>query len=39
MGKETKTVAISSSEAEYVTAAHACQELIWLRQLLADMGI
>jgi hypothetical protein len=37
--KKQTTVAISSTEAEYAAAAHACQELIWLRRLLVDMGI
>lgn len=37
--KKQSTVAISSSEAEYVAAAYACQELLWLRQLLSDMGL
>ena len=32
------SVALSSTEAEYISAAHACQELLWLRQLLAEIG-
>lgn len=37
--KKQSTVAISSTEAEYVAAAYASQELVWLRQLLSDMGL
>ena len=34
-----KTVAKSSSEAEYVALASATQEVIWLRRLFADLGL
>ncbi|XP_062703720.1 uncharacterized protein LOC134286164 [Aedes albopictus] len=32
------SVTLSSMEAEYVALSEACQEAIWLRQLLADFG-
>ncbi|KAM4036340.1 uncharacterized protein ACNLHF_015259 [Anomaloglossus baeobatrachus] len=32
------SVALSSTEAEYVSAAYASQEIIWLRQLMDDLG-
>jgi hypothetical protein len=32
------TVAASSTEAEYMAAAHATKEVLWLRQLLWDLG-
>lgn len=32
------SVTLSSTEAEYVAAAQASQEVIWLRQLLTDLG-
>ncbi|KXJ68876.1 hypothetical protein RP20_CCG001304 [Aedes albopictus] len=29
---------LSSMEAEYVALSEACQEALWLRQLLRDLG-
>ena len=37
--KKQVSVALSSTEAEYVSAAYASQEAVWLRQLLTDLGI
>ncbi|KFD60147.1 LOW QUALITY PROTEIN: hypothetical protein M514_27675 [Trichuris suis] len=37
--RKQSLVALSSTEAEYVAASHACKELLWLRQLLDDMGL
>ena len=31
-------VALSSTESEYIAMTTACKELVWLRQLLNDMG-
>ena len=36
--KKQSVVALSSTEAEYVAASLACQEAIWLRALLEDIG-
>ncbi|XP_064479078.1 uncharacterized protein LOC135392291 [Ornithodoros turicata] len=36
--RKQTSVALSSTEAEYVSAAHASQEVLWLRQLLIDFG-
>jgi Reverse transcriptase (RNA-dependent DNA polymerase)/gag-polypeptide of LTR copia-type/Integrase core domain/GAG-pre-integrase domain len=36
--KKQVSVALSSTEAEYVSAAQASQEVLWLRQLLNDIG-
>ena len=33
-----KCVALSSTESEYVTLCDAATEIVWLRQLLKDMG-
>jgi hypothetical protein len=36
--KKQQTVALSSTEAEYMALSDACKEAIWLRQLLLDLG-
>jgi hypothetical protein len=36
--KETKTVALSTVEAEYIAAGHCCAHLLWMRQTLRDYG-
>ena len=36
--KKQRCVAVSTTEAEYVAASLAARELVWLRQLLADLG-
>ena len=36
--KAQQTVALSSTEAEYMAATQATKEAIWLRRLLADLG-
>lgn len=37
--RKQKTVALSSTEAEYIAMAEACQEVIWLRRLCNEFGI
>jgi transposase InsO family protein len=37
--KKQESVALSSTEAEYIAAATASQEMIWLRQLLSDLQV
>uniref|UniRef100_A0A5S6QJM5 Reverse transcriptase Ty1/copia-type domain-containing protein n=1 Tax=Trichuris muris TaxID=70415 RepID=A0A5S6QJM5_TRIMR len=37
--RKQSTVALSSTEAEYMAASCACRELLWLRVLLEDLGI
>jgi hypothetical protein len=37
--KKQTSVALSSTEAEYITGAHAAKELIWLRQLLTRLDL
>ena len=32
-------IALSSTEAEYLTLGSAVQERVWLRQLLSDTGV
>jgi hypothetical protein len=39
ISKRQPTVALSSAEAEYVTACFAAQEVQWIRQLIAEIGI
>ena len=39
LSKRQSTVAVSTTEAEYVAAAQATKEALWLRVLLADLGI
>jgi transposase InsO family protein len=37
--KKQPSVALSSTEAEYIAAAHAAKECIWLRRLLMELGL
>ena len=39
LSKRQPTVALSSAEAEYVTACLACQETQWIRQMLTEIGV
>jgi hypothetical protein len=32
-------VALSTTEAEYMVATHACKEAIWLKRLCFDIGV
>ena len=36
--KKQASVALSSTEAEYIAAAHATKEVVWLRRLLNELG-
>ena len=36
--KKQASVALSSTEAEYIAAAHATKEVVWLRRLLSELG-
>jgi len=36
--KKQTSVALSSTEAEYIARAHAAKEVVWLRQLLSKLG-
>ncbi|CAI7885990.1 unnamed protein product [Closterium sp. NIES-53] len=38
-GKKLNDMALSSAEAEYMALFYACQEGVWLRRLLQEMGI
>lgn len=37
--KKQTSVALSSTEAEYIAAAHAAKEAVWLRRLLTELGL
>ena len=37
--KKQTSVALSSTEAEYIAGAHTAKEAIWLRQLLSELGL
>ena len=37
--KKQLSVALSSTEVEYIARAHTAKEVIWLRRLLAELGI
>ena len=39
ISKRQPTVALSSAEAEYVSACVAAQEVQWIRQMLAEIGV
>ena len=34
-----KTIALSSTEAEYMALSDSCQQLMWLRSLFNEIGI
>jgi len=36
--KKQTSVALSTTEAEYIAACAACKEAVWLRKLLADLS-
>jgi hypothetical protein len=36
--KKQNSVALSTVEAEYITAGHRCAQLLWMRQTLRDYG-
>jgi hypothetical protein len=36
--KKQNSVALSSSEGEYIAAGHYCAQLLWMRQTLRDYG-
>ena len=36
--KRQSTVALSTAEAEYMSASHAVREAVWLRKLMSDLG-
>ena len=36
--KKQPTIALSTTEAEYMATSHCTKEAVWLRQLLADVG-
>jgi hypothetical protein len=36
--KKQSSVALSSTEAEYIAGAHAAKEVVWLRRLLSELG-
>ena len=38
MSKLQSIVALSTTEAEYVSASHACKEAVWLKGLLGEIG-
>ena len=38
LSKKQATVALSTSEAEYVALSYATQEAVWFRKLLSDLG-
>jgi hypothetical protein len=37
--QETKLVALSNAEAEYISAGNCCAQLLWMKQTLLDYGI
>jgi hypothetical protein len=37
--KKQSSIALSSTEAEYIAGAHAAKEVVWLRRLLNELGL
>ena len=38
MSKLPETIALSTTEVEYIVASHACKDAIWLRGMLREIG-
>ena len=38
MSKHQETIALSTTEVEYIVSSHACKEAIWLKGLLREIG-
>jgi hypothetical protein len=36
--KKQNSIALSTTEAEYIAAGHCCAQLLWMRQTLRDYG-
>jgi hypothetical protein len=36
--KKQNSVALSTTEAEYIATGHCCVQLLWMRQTLSDYG-
>jgi hypothetical protein len=36
--KKQNSIALSTTEAEYIAAGHCCAQLLWMRQILRDYG-
>ena len=36
--KKQPTIALSTTEVEYMATCHCTKEVVWFRQLLADVG-
>jgi len=39
VGQKQSTAALSTAEAEYIALSSATQEVVWLQQLLTDIGV
>jgi len=37
--KKQASITLSSTEAKYISGAHAAKEVIWLRRLLSELGL
>ena len=37
--KKKESVSLSTAEAEYIAASTSCTQVLWMRQMLKDLGI
>ena len=37
--KKQESVSLSTAEAEYIAASTSCTQVLWMRQMLKDLGV
>jgi len=39
LSKKQSTISLSTAEAEYIAAANCCTQILWMKQMLADIHV